>query len=243
MGRRYNKRFYRNRNKWRNVQNFSQSPRGISMFATFFLIWMVTGFNFWVGFGLAMASLGSAGFFGKKYQDDDYKDYFDNDDKEDDYLPQIPKQENTKAVQATFELHKKIIDDANNDLLQIKAASAVAAGQIGENLTKIVQKAEQIERDLIKEPHKLSHVQRIFTYYIPSTQDLLVARGKAQANNDNAKLLEIDTMLSRLAQAFEDFAAKMHGEDARSIDIDIKLLEQSLADDLGVELLNKQKIT
>lgn len=243
MGRRFNNRFNRNRQKWRNIEGYLGSPRGVSMLVTFIFIWIITGFNFWVGFGLLMALMGSAGFFGKKARDNEYyNDYFEEEDDDDqDYLPEVPKVEKPTTQDYSQEIHQKVIEDARNDLLQIKAASAVASGAIGENLLKIVQKAEQIERDLIKEPFKLSHVQRVFTYYIPSTQDLLLARGKAQANNDSVKLNEIDNMLARLAQAFEDFAGKMHGEDARSIDIDIKLLEQSLAQDLHFDYSVKNK--
>ena len=49
-------------------------------------------------------------------------------------------------------------------------------------------------------------------------------------------------MIGRLKLAYQEFAAKMNGEDSRSVDIDLKLLEQSLAQDLPLEIISKSKV-
>ena len=116
-----------------------------------------------------------------------------------------------------------------------------ASGAVGENLRSIVKNAEMMQHELLRDASKLSEVQRVFTYYIPATADLLTARGKAMIGNDEAKTHDIDNMIARLEAAFRDFAARMHGEDVRSIDIDIKLLDQSLKQDLPFEIRNKEK--
>jgi hypothetical protein len=229
----------RNEQQWEYIQEWLGSPKGVTMLIGFAAIWAITGFNPWVAFGLSMGALGTA----RKYADNRRREKLDEflekaEIWEASQFSNIDEPEEIKSASLNNALHEKVIEDAKSDLLQIKVASGVASGELGENLQKIVQHAENIERDLLRAPHKLSQVQRIFTYYIPSTQDLLIARGKAQANNDATKLAEIDTMFSRLALAYQDFAQKMHGEDARSVDIDIKLLDQSLAQDLGMELQN-----
>lgn len=222
----------RNEREWRYIQEFFQSPKGGSMVVAFFVIWALTGFNPWVAFGLGMGAFASAKGYARRRRNREVDELLDmaEDWEEKNDNPQI---DETPITPQSLELHKKVIEDAKSDLMQIKAASGVASGDLSLNLQKIVQNAEKIEQDLLREPHKLSEVQRIFTYYIPSTQDLLFARAKAVAANDQTKLTEIDSMMARLAQAYEDFARKMHGEDARSIDIDIKLLDQSLQEDLS----------
>lgn len=201
------------------------------MGVTFFFIWLITGFNPWVAFGLGLGAFGAAKNYAKQRRNREVDELLDMAEDWEEKFVSEPEQE--KAITTNIELHKKVIEDAKSDLLQIKAASGAASGELLSNLQKIVLNAEKIEQDLLREPHKLSEVQRIFTYYIPATQDLLFARAKAVNANDASKLTEIDNMMARLAQAFEDFARKMHGEDARSIDIDIKLLEQSLQEDLS----------
>ncbi len=202
------------------------------MGVTFFFIWLITGFNPWVAFGLGMGAFGAAKGYARRRRNREVDELLDMAEDWDDRGENFEQNE-TPVTPQTLELHKKVIEDAKSDLMQIKAASGVASGELLANLQKIVQNSEKIEQDLLREPHKLSEVQRIFTYYIPATQDLVFARAKAVSANDATKLVEIDNMMARLAQAFEDFARKMHGEDARSIDIDIKLLEQSLQEDLS----------
>lgn len=137
------------------------------------------------------------------------------------------------AAPINLALHRQLIEDSKIDVTNIRAAANTASGELGENLRSMASNLDKIERDLLEEPAKLSQVQRLYSYYLPSCSDILSARGKAIAANDTTKIAEIDAMISRLSVAFNDFALRMHGEDARSIEIDIKLLEQSLADEFG----------
>lgn len=128
----------------------------------------------------------------------------------------------------TQALHLKVIADAQPALTRIKTAAGVAEGSLGDQLRRIASTADQIARALETDPGRLAEVQRAFTYYLPSAADLIGARGGLVASGDTARVAEIDTMIGRLDAAFCDFLAKMQGQDARAIDIDIRLLEQSL---------------
>lgn len=129
---------------------------------------------------------------------------------------------------AASAIHLKVIADAQPALTRIKTAAGVAEGGLGEQLRRIAATADQIARALEADPSRLAEVQRAFTYYLPSAADLIGARGGLVASGDMARVAEIDTMIARLDAAFCDFLAKMQGQDARAIDIDIRLLEQSL---------------
>lgn len=126
-------------------------------------------------------------------------------------------------------LHLEIMADAKSSIAQIKSASNVASGELGNQLRKMVNSIDIVQKGLDEDPSKLSQVQRLFTYYIPAAADILKARGKAASANDENRIGEIDAMINRLEAAFADFAARIMGEDARSLEIDIKLLSQSLA--------------
>jgi hypothetical protein len=125
-------------------------------------------------------------------------------------------------------LNEKIIADAAPARAQLDAAAAVASGELGERLRRMSASTEQISRILASEPAKLHEVQRVFTYYLPAAADLIAARGGLMAPEQSTRLAEVDAMLGRLDAAFADFLALAQGRDARSIDIDIRLLEQSL---------------
>lgn len=136
--------------------------------------------------------------------------------------PALPSTSQSQAV------HLKVIADAQHALTRIKTAAGVADGELGVQLRRIAGTADQIARALEADPSRLSEVQRAFTYYLPSAADLIGARGGLVASGDTARVAEIDTMIGRLDAAFADFLAKLQGQDARAIDIDIRLLEQSL---------------
>ena len=82
------------------------------------------------------------------------------------------------------------------------------------------------------EPAKLSSVLRFFTYYLPSTADLVSDRIKLANLAGNQRLVEIDHTLARLQEAFTGFKAAIIKPDLHSVDIDISLLDEALDADL-----------
>jgi hypothetical protein len=132
------------------------------------------------------------------------------------------------APKAPAGLHGKVIADAAPARAALASAAAVAAGELGERLRRINDTVDQIARALEADPSRLSDVQRVFTYYLPSAADLIAARGSLVAKGDAARVAEVDSMIGKLDVAFADFLKKVHGRDPRTIDIDIRLLEQAL---------------
>jgi|GEM_PF-1927797 hypothetical protein len=212
---------------WDEVIRRAKQPQRLGPIMMFFLLWALCGFNPWVGFGLAFPVMGILGLRGKrKIREDDI--LIEELAETRTSLPEVPQ------VEAQVpELHKQIIDDSKEAMSQIRAASNTASGDLGSHLRNMVVNCEKVERGLLSDPSKLSQVQRLFTYYLPSCADLLQARGRAISTDDLKRVGEIDGMISRLDAAFSDFAMRMYGQDGRSVDIDLKLLEQSLAQDLA----------
>lgn len=134
-------------------------------------------------------------------------------------------------------LHETLIAAAAGDRLRIEAAASVASGQLGADLRGIDTTLDEIERSLRADPSRLSDAQRVFTYYLPALGNLLTARGTV--GGDAGRVAEIDRMVGQIAQAFRDVAGRLQGQDARSLDIDLKLLEQSLSDEFGVTSRSK----
>jgi hypothetical protein len=48
------------------------------------------------------------------------------------------------------------------------------------------------------------------------------------------RLAEIDRMIAKLDLAYTDFAARLKGHDARSLEIDLRLLDQSLDEEFDL---------
>jgi hypothetical protein len=139
-----------------------------------------------------------------------------------------PAQPARAAARVPAGLHGKVIGDAAQARAALASAAAVASGELGERLRRINDTVDQIARALEADPSRLPDVQRVFTYYLPSAADLIAARGSLVAKGDAARVAEVDSMIGKLDVAFADFLEKVHGRDPRTIDIDIRLLEQAL---------------
>lgn len=229
--------------KWQHINEWIKSPRGIGTILTFAAVWAITAFNPVVGLGLGIGLIGVATRFSRRRALEDRE--FELYRQQSEFYAQKP---TTAIVNTTAKaeppIHLKVIEDAEGSLKEVRAAANVASGEVGKSLREIVRLSEDMAHHLRQDSSKLSEVQRVFTYYIPSTSALLTARGKALLSNDDKKVAEVDNMISRLELAFKDFNARMNGEDTRSIDIDIKLLDQSLKQDLPIDLYinNNEKI-
>ena len=77
-------------------------------------------------------------------------------------------------------------------------------------------------------PEKLPPVLRFFTYYLPSTADLVMDRIKLAPHAGSARLTEIDQTLGRLVDAFKGFEQAVLSPDLQSVDLDIALLDDAL---------------
>jgi hypothetical protein len=229
-----------------------RSPQSIAVFAFWFFIWAMCSFNPWVGIGLFFAAGGSLGFFGGKRDTADelwgYGSRDDDDaeeDEDDDGRRRRQGGESEAAARARAKgealpvpeappmLHQAVIADAEPALVRLEAAASVAEGELGLRLRNMVARVKEVEMGLRQDPSKLSDVQRLFIYYLPATADLLGARGAVAGGADPVRLAEIDTMIGKLDLAYTDFASRLRGHDARSLEIDMRLLDQSLDDEFA----------
>ena len=100
----------------------------------------------------------------------------------------------------------------------------------------MVAKVREVEGGLESDPSRLSDVQRLFTYYLPATADLLAARGGVAGSGDMARVAEIDAMIGKLDLAYNDFADRLKGHDARSLEIDLRLLDRALDEEFATKI-------
>jgi hypothetical protein len=207
--------------------------------ATFFwfAIWVVTGFNEWAGIGIFFAWAGSVGLFGNKGDKGGVLDDYDDDQRGYQSGMGGESAQSAKARQdgepiavagPTPLLHRQVIADASAARTRLEAAASVAEGELGARLRHMVAMVKDVESGLEADPSRLSDVQRLFTYYLPATADLLSARGAIAGSGDTKRLAEIDMMIGKLDLAYTDFSERLLGHDARSLEIDLRMLDQAL---------------
>jgi 5-bromo-4-chloroindolyl phosphate hydrolysis protein len=200
-----------------------------------FVLWAATGFSSGAGIGFFFAWAGSIGLFhnGKKKArkaapDTDHRGFEPAKVAELANAPEV-------AAPPPIPLHRQVIADAEPARVRLEAAASAAGEPVGIRLRTMVTRVKDVIASLEADPSRLSDVQRLFTYYLPATADLLAARGALAGSGETARLAEIDTMIGKLGQAYDDFAARLSGHDARSLEIDMRLLDQALDQEFALK--------
>lgn len=88
---------------------------------------------------------------------------------------------------------------------------------------------------LAAEPGKLPSVRRFLTYYLPRSAEIAEGLGivERQRTPDPGRLAEIEATLTKLDQAFTYYADSFAQAELDTLDVELKLLGRSLAEDLG----------
>ncbi len=123
---------------------------------------------------------------------------------------------------------EKMVEDSRDDIQSIQAAANGASGDLAAYLNKISDYLGKIKDHIYEDQTDYSQIARLFSYYIPKTASILVARGAALRFGDLKSVAQIDEMIERLTQVYEEFWLRLYGSKAHEIKIDLKLLDQSL---------------
>ncbi len=88
---------------------------------------------------------------------------------------------------------------------------------------------------LAAEPGKLPAVRRFLTYYLPHSAEIAEGLGviERQRVPDTKRRGEIEATLSKLDQAFTYYADSFAQAELDMLDVELKLLSRSLAEDLA----------
>lgn len=126
----------------------------------------------------------------------------------------------------------ELLVEAHQHVAILGAARAQMPMAARATLDGLYGHATAIIDEVSAQPEKLGPVLRFFTYYLPSTADLVMDRIKLAPHAGSQRLAEIDQTLARLVEAFAGFDAAVKAPDLESVDMDIELLDQALNADL-----------
>ena len=88
-------------------------------------------------------------------------------------------------------------------------------------------------------PDKLAIAQRVFTYYCPETVKVADALSKLEldANPDVERITGTQTVLKKLEVLFERTELELKDDTGKELDIDLRLLDQSIESDLRTRVM------
>ena len=183
---------------------------------------LVLGFEqpLWLGLGLA-AGAGSAvygvlqGFRGRR-------------------RPTAPALEGPLG-EAGADTARSLITEGQAALERLRATSRGVSDELmREEIKLLTMKAERVLRDIRDEPAKVMAVRRLLTFYLPNAAS--VAEGWRALENKHTPAPETEMQtretMAALNDAFGRFADEAHAPQLQTLDLDLKVLRDSLKADL-----------
>jgi 5-bromo-4-chloroindolyl phosphate hydrolysis protein len=106
------------------------------------------------------------------------------------------------------------------------------------SVARIVAVGNRIMQAVAISPEKLAIAQRVFTYYCPETVKVADALSKLEldARPDIERITSTQTVLKKLEVLFERTELELKADDGKELDIDLKLLDQSIESDLRTKV-------
>jgi 5-bromo-4-chloroindolyl phosphate hydrolysis protein len=102
------------------------------------------------------------------------------------------------------------------------------------SVARIVAVGNRIMQIVAVNPEKLAIAQRVFTYYCPETVKVAEALSKLEldVNPDVERITGTQTVLKKLEVLFERTELELKADQGKELDIDLRLLDQSIESDL-----------
>jgi 5-bromo-4-chloroindolyl phosphate hydrolysis protein len=116
-----------------------------------------------------------------------------------------------------------------------KVIDETPKNQLRDRLERISETGRKIILEVEEDPARLGAVTRLLTYYLPRTADLSEAYAELRAREIDApeRRAAMEDVAEKLEHAFVHYAERLVDNDMRGVDMDIKLLNEALREDLG----------
>lgn len=193
-----------------------------------------------VGFGLMIG--GSVNWFGSLFMDRNYK----NAQKIG--ATPVPRRAQIEAPtvgvnslpQGRTELVQQLLGEAATSLRALDGVMPrLRHPDSVSSVARIIAVGNRIMQSVAANPDKLAIAQRVFTYYCPETVKVADALSKLEldANPDVERITGTQTVLKKLEVLFERTELELKDDTGKELDIDLRLLDQSIESDLRTRVM------
>ena len=114
------------------------------------------------------------------------------------------------------------------------SAHAIRTPATRRHAQRIADAARVIVDGVDADPAALAAMQRVLTYYLPRAAAIVEGYRLLEGRGgDEARLRRIETILAKLDRAFQHYADRLADDALRLLDVEIRLVDAALKDDLG----------
>lgn len=154
---------------------------------------------------------------------------------------ETPALDSAGLADARADLVRKVLEEATADLRRLDAAAAkLSDGETRTIAQRLVGAGGRLAQAVAAAPDKFAIAQRAFTYHLPKavylaeTLSALEAAGADEKRRANAR-----HVLARMENLFEKTALDLANVDAREMDVELRLINQALDEDLDARSVPK----
>ncbi len=146
-----------------------------------------------------------------------------------------PRVEENGLNDARAQLVRKVLDEATSDLKKLDAAAGrLADSEAREIAGRLVGAGQRLSAQVAQAPEKLAMAQRAFTYHLPKSVYVAESIAALEVSGaDPARRQAARHVLARMENLFEKTALDLAGVDAREMDVELRLIQQALDEDLN----------
>ena len=138
-------------------------------------------------------------------------------------------------ARAKIELAGELIEEAEPEIQRLaEAAQAIRSKAVADRVGHLGRVADGILRAVETDPLKVDRVRRFITYYLPRAGEMAESYRllETRPTPDEQRLASTGAIIDRLAVAFTRYADHIVDADLDTLDIELKLLQSALDDDL-----------
>jgi hypothetical protein len=130
---------------------------------------------------------------------------------------------------------RKLVQEAQAPLAHLESARGrIRDGELSARLGRILATTRKAMEDLTSRPERATHVHRLMTYYLPRAAELADTYGdlERRSGDHGARLGELAQVFAQMETAFLHYADKVLEADLVTLDAELRVLRQSLEQDL-----------
>ena len=134
-----------------------------------------------------------------------------------------------------LDLVRKVLTEATPALERLDAASRrIRKPAIRQETGELTKTARTIFERIEQNPDRMISVQRFLTYYLPAAAELAESYGvlEQQRAPEAGRIQQAEAVLGKLNEAFGHYADTMLESDLSGLDVDLRLIERAVKDDL-----------
>ena len=147
-----------------------------------------------------------------------------------------PEVDGRNLAKSQRDLIQGLLDDGSEHLRKLDAASnslASTDAAAAEICRRLVRVGEKLSDAIADEPQKFSIAQRVFTYHLPKAVFVAETFLGLQEQQSEKRTADARHVLTRMEMVFEKTLLDMSEVDAAEMDLEMRLINQSLDEELN----------